>query len=462
MRLTRKALLALTLGFALTLPAVTTRLYASDEIQYFSWLRSVAFDHDVSFENEYQHFWDAGVAHTADAYESFFVRKNEAGRSPNIAPVGSAILWAPFYAAGHLAALARGAPTDGFSQPYISAVAYGSAAYACLAVALSASIARRVVGAGALASLVILVGTPLSFYAYVAPVFSHACSAFAVSLFLWTWLRVRPSWHTGGVIALGAAAALMTMVREQDVLFIGGPALDLLVTAVRRRASAEGPTPTTTLTRALAGGLAGFVCYLPQLVAYDVLNGHPGPSIVVTRKMSWFAPHALEVLFSPSHGFFAWTPLAALALAGLVLIALGRVRGAAPDARWIGACALVMVASQVYVSGAVESWTVAGGFGQRRFVALTPLLVVGLAALFAAPWWRRPRALRIAAVSVVGLCLWWNLGLMAQFGLHRMDRQRLTLRANAWTTFVDLPREAPALVWRYFTDRASFYGLRLQ
>ena len=26
--------------------------------------------------------------------------------------------------------------------------------------------------------------------------------------------------------------------------------------------------------------------------------------------MTWYAPHALEVLFSPAHGFFFWTPLA--------------------------------------------------------------------------------------------------------------------------------------------------------
>jgi hypothetical protein len=55
------------------------------------------------------------------------------------------------------------------------------------------------------------------------------------------------------------------------------------------------------------------------------------------------------------------------------------------------------------------------------------------------------------------LCVWWNLGLMAQFGLNRMDRQQLTLVENARATFLDLPLEAPAIAWRYFTDRSSFY-----
>ena len=40
-----------------------------------------------------------------------------------------------------------------------------------------------------------------------------------------------------------------------------------------------------------------------------------------------------------------------------------------------------MIAAQVYSAGSVESWTVAGAFGQRRFVAITPLLIIGFAAL---------------------------------------------------------------------------------
>jgi hypothetical protein len=46
---------------------------------------------------------------------------------------------------------------------------------------------------------------------------------------------------------------------------------------------------------------------------------------------------------------------------------------------------------------------------------------------------------------------------MAQFGLHTMDRQRLSLRENAWGVFVEVPRLAPSLVYRYLTDRTSFY-----
>src|SRR5207244_3497107 len=120
-------------------------------------------------------------------------------------------------------------------------------------------------------------------------------------------------------------------------------------------------------------------------------------------------------------------------LLGLIVLALKRppappspeaathdAAPAFPDARWIAVCALVMFGLQAYIAGAVESWTVAGAFGQRRFVSVTPLLVLGLAALLA-PGPRRTRWARWTAVAVVAACVWWNLGLMAQFGMHTMD-----------------------------------------
>jgi hypothetical protein len=451
---TRRELLALLLGFVLTLPIVTTRIYASDEVQYYAWLRSWAFDHDVDFENEYQHFYDAGVARNTPFYETFLVRRNEAGRRENYGPVGSAVLWAPFFAVGHLVALATGAPADGYSQPYISAVSYGSAIYGALAVVLSAAIARRVIGRGLAASLIVCVGTPLIFYIYIAPPMSHANSAFAVALFLWVWLRVRDQWSIKGVALLGITGALMTMVRDQDVFFGVGPALDFARHWMRGR--------RPPVAQVLAGTVAFALAYTPQLLAASALHGHFGPSEVVARKMTWTSPHGLQVLFSPENGFFAWTPLALLAVAGLLVLALARVPltsdASEQDAAWIGTLSVIMVAMQAYISGAVESWTVAGSFGQRRFVGLTPLLTLGVASLLQTIADPALRFARAAASVLIAVCIWWNLGLMIQFGTHRMDRQRLTLRENAWTTFVVLPREAPTLAWRYLTDRASFYG----
>jgi hypothetical protein len=124
------------------------------------------------------------------------------------------------------------------------------------------------------------------------------------------------------------------------------------------------------------------------------------------------------------------------------------------DVRRVAGCMLLMVAMQIYISGAVESWTVAGAFGQRRFVAVTIFLVVGLAAFRR---WADSRVARIAANVVIVLCVWWNLALTLEFGTSMMNRQRLDPRRNAYDAFVTLPRAAPKLLYRYFTNRSSFY-----
>jgi hypothetical protein len=456
-----RSFIGLSLVFLLSLPAVTTRLYASDEIQFFSWLHSWTFDHDADFQNEYTHFYQAGPGRNPGFRDTFLERTTEAGRRPNFAPIGSALLWLPFYAVAHGIALVTGRPADGYGPLYIAAVTYSSALYGFLAVLLSAAIARRVLGTSAVSSVVVLCGTPLLFYMYVAPGFSHACSAFAVSLFLLIWLVVRERWTIGGVATLGIAAAIMAMVREQDAFFVLGPMVDF--------ARSTTTSPLRSRLAAAAAGAASFVlAYAPQLAAYQALNGHPGPTRLVTRKMTWTAPHFLDVLFSSQHGLFVWTPLALVAVVGLVLLtcrsstvpltsshasAAGR-----RDAKWIGAIALLMFLAQVYVAGSVESWTVAGSFGQRRFVAATPLLVLGLAAFPTLPWFGR-RAFRIIGAALVLLCIWWNIGLMAQFGLNLMNRQALSPASNARSSFVELPVRMPALVWRYLTDRESFFEL---
>ncbi len=48
----------LALAAVVALPLFTPRIYASDEIKYFATLRSVYFDHDLHYENEYRHFVD--------------------------------------------------------------------------------------------------------------------------------------------------------------------------------------------------------------------------------------------------------------------------------------------------------------------------------------------------------------------------------------------------------------------
>jgi hypothetical protein len=170
------------------------------------------------------------------------------------------------------------------------------------------------------------------------------------------------------------------------------------------------------------------------------------------------------VLASPDNGWFLWTPLALVALAGLGALAVGRSRPAGAgdvndvnDRRWIGVICLLMVATQIYVAGSLDTWAGAGSFGQRRLVGLTVFLVIGLAAALQLA---RAPARRMALVTVVILSIWWNIGLTAQFGMNIMDRLRMEPVRNAYNNFVTIPLELPKLIYRYTLDRESFYESR--
>ena len=254
----RRQLAVLAAAFVITLPLITPRIYASDEVQYFAYLRSLWFDHDVSFENEYQHFWDAGIARSQGFHETYLERQTETGRRISFATIGTAILWSPFYAVADALVglgLAGGGIRDGYGPPYVRAVAFGSAVYGWLAIVLGWAMAHRLgLGRGALAAaLATWFGTPLIFYMYVAPPMAHACQAFAVAAFLFVWLLVRERWTIGGGVALGAAAALMVMVREQDLLIIVAPALDWALAWWRAPEDTLGPPRRRLAGHAMAG-----------------------------------------------------------------------------------------------------------------------------------------------------------------------------------------------------------------
>jgi len=87
------------------LPISLFRLYATDEVQYFAYLRSVYFDGNLDFANEYGYFADLGMQKGDPAVYNALLKDRSSdpplnpitGLYRNVAPVGSAILWSPWY-----------------------------------------------------------------------------------------------------------------------------------------------------------------------------------------------------------------------------------------------------------------------------------------------------------------------------------------------------------------------------
>lgn len=426
----------LALGLLGSLVLVTPRIGESDAIEYFSYLPSLVVDGDLDFTNQYTVFYLEDPEGRAGFKETFLDRSTATGLKLNFGPIGTALLWSPFYLATH--AVVRG---DGMSQPYRTAVAFASAIYGLVGLFLCYRLARRFQGPFASLAAVATLwwATPVAYYLYIAPGMSHACSLFAVALFFTAgYWASSGDWRRWAV--WGASCGLMTLVREQDGFF----ALAALVAAAAPRLQAS---LSDRLKRLCAFGASALAVFAPQLLVYQILNGRPLPSPHVEAKMNWLSPHFFQVLFSPEHGLFFWSPILLLFL-GFGLVFVKREREA-------GLMLLLAFLAQVYISGAVDSWTVAGAFGSRRFVGATAIFAVWGAFAFGA---LEPRLRRLGVAALASVFVLWNVSLMMQFGLGMMSRDRLEWRQIAHNQVHEVPPRFLQVLERYFVAREEMQG----
>ena len=496
--------------FALLLPLATPRVYATDEVQYYVYLRSLRFDGDLDFENDYRRFAElnpaAGIAQSLLQPNRI---RERTGLYGNIAPVGAAIMWAPFFlladALVHLAnALGASIPADGFSAPYTGTVAYASAVYGLLGVLLSYRLARGYATqrASALAAATVWLATPLVWYMFVQMPFAHATGLFLTALFLTIWhetrggggrrpprdssfggdssYRASPA-GSGSLarpsagrsarawLALGLVGGLMTITREQLGLFLLIPALEALLAyaALARRGAwraAAGLVARHTLF------LAAFALALaPQFATYQALNGVPRPAGEVSGKLNWCSPHLIDTLvdYDPapsawcgvtgdftasrppfSRGAFVWSPVLVPALLGLALLWRR-------DGLLLAALALAFLA-QTYVNGAFgTTWHLAGAFGFRRLIECTPIFTLGLALLMdraavRAGWW----PVVLAALALVA----WNAGLAVNATVFNREtglRQGLTW-PDLWRWQLEAPGKLAGRLGDLLFNRCKF------
>ena len=134
--------------FLLTLPLLNPWV-RGDGVGYYAYLRSPLIDHDLNFENDYRGGNDYFVMSRIDANGHLLPDEyTKTGRVENHFTVGPAILWAPVLVPVHFAVVMLdhvGAhiPADGFSRPYLLAMALTTACYGFFSLLLAFRIARK-------------------------------------------------------------------------------------------------------------------------------------------------------------------------------------------------------------------------------------------------------------------------------------------------------------------------------
>lgn len=369
------------------------RIVLGDALHHYVQLRSVVFDRDLKFTNEYLRMYGPGAGQ--DSETEWIVKTNATGHIRNLMPVGPAVLWSPLFlvvTAGVWIADGVGAaayPLDGYGRVFQASAGFSGVFAAGLGAWLAYLAAASLVSrrAAIWATLAVWLSSSALYYSVVSPTYSHAASMLAVSGFWLAFVRTRERQDLSRYALLGALAGLAALMRWQDAILVGVPVWDAF------RARRENGV-TGTIARWAAAGAAAALAFAPQSIVWQRLYGHSLTIPQGSSFMVWGSPALWEVLMSDNHGLFSWTPIVLLAVAGVVWL----VR----DHRQIGVPAAAFVLVSWYVNASVVDWWGGEAFGGRRFVACFPVFVLGTAMIFER-WKARPRQLALIALAFIAL-----------------------------------------------------------
>jgi hypothetical protein len=198
-------------------------------------------------------------------------------------------------------------------------------------------------------------------------------------------------------------------------------------------------------------GLVIFASLAPTYITRAIIYGSPFESgYVPLRNWLWGTPAFGAVLFSSDHGLFSWTPLLILSAAGLVLLWLRE--------KMVGAAFLATALSFYLLISFYPNWDGMSSFGNRFFVSLTPLFVLGLSLTLqeVARWLAREKTAWTVATLGVGLLVVWNLAFIFQWGTHLVPaRGPISWREMAHNQVAVVPVRLSESLRAYLFSRKS-------
>ena len=313
-----------------------------DSVATFAYLRSMLYDGDLSFFNEWSMF---GLIRNG---VTFFSEVTPVGALANHWWIGTSMLSAPFY-------LFLGRTGDGFLGAHGSLLAWTSVFFvatalfiACILITTETQRSRR--GLCVLCASVVSLGTPLFWYTYRFPLGTHGAGALCVALILASlFLQER-----GALVGLTAGLAIATRLQH----FVLIPAIVIIAIVQRRKA------------RWWAEAIgAGALPLAAQAIAWLAIYGTPlgpltrGANLQGVTWMPFRHIALVTVLFDSYHGLLAWSPVIAVAIVGW---AVGWRRN-----RDLALACILMFLGEWIANGTFDRYFWGGmSFGPRRFVDL--------------------------------------------------------------------------------------------
>ena len=422
---------------------LTPWIHGNDGAGYYSYLHSVLIDNDIDFKNEREHFNQTQFIRSIDIdpnTERHFIQY----------PIGTALLWSPYFVFGHTIAFITGMPMDGYSMPYVYMVCLGSAINAFIGIILIYLMLKKYFDKkiAMLSLLTIWLASPLFYYMYLEGSLSHANSFFIFTLFVYFWHETINKRTTKQWAILGFLAGLAFLVRYQNAIILVLPLLEVVKRYNKSLKIKDVKSIINELKNNLISALSFFIIILPQLILLKIKHG----SFIVNYSgefhLNLISQQVIDVIFSSQHGLFNWTPVLFLGLIGLFIMYR-------KNKIMISSFVIIFLLNLFIVSG-WSIWYAGQSFGHRMFVDMTIIFVFGFAALID----KLSKKIKLVYISIFCLALvLWNFGLMIQYGSGMVDPAgAVSFKERLSNNFIEVPKKFLSILQKFIFNRGSFLG----
>lgn len=412
-------------GYHLYLPALV--VHGDPLVKDLEWVERARKDHDAS-----------GTLYQISTLDD--------GRHVIKYPMGLAVVWSPWFMAGHWIAGLAGRPQDGYSAPYDLAVRAGVWIYLLLGLlALRAVLRQRFSEWITVFTLLLLFGaTNLIDQATMGLAMPHLPLFCLYAGILWATLRWTSERRTGRALVLAVLMGLAMLIRPSEAVCVLLPFL--------WRGENEA---TSSFIRAwrlrkqwVAMVLVMLVIGLPQFIYWKAATGHwildtynnPG------EGFDLLSPHTWPFLFSFRKGWYIYTPVMLLATAGIFLLRKHWREAFVP--------VIAFFLLNLYFLSSWTCWWYADSFGARAMVGSYAVMAIPVAALVQLAT-EVSRLRRWATCIVLSLCVILNLFQYRQFKhgiIHSSRMTRAAYMAGFGKTEVPPDMDDLLLVYRSYSE----------
>lgn len=395
-----------------------SKVIREDVIIYYSYLPAVLLHGDVTMKYGQDNSFYADKMWGTDFPGGSFVQKYTWGLS---------FMYAPFFVLSHGLALALDYPADGYSVPYQFGLCLAAIFYVFLGLLVLRKLLRRyftdrITG---ITLLAVFTATNLFYFTLSEGPMSHGFLFFLINLFAWLCLRFHETGKWRFAIWLSFVGGLAFLIRPPHILLW----IIFILYGITSRGTAGEKLQFLWQMRArlLILPIGTVLLFFLQMCYWKTATGSWLYYSYGDERFFWAQPLIPQVLFSFRKGWFIYTPLMLLAVAGFF-----RMR------RFTGAWMLGIVvyfALSLYVISCWWCWWYGGTFSQRSFIDMYGLLSLPLAALLTTL--TRQRTGRVSVAALLLLLTLMNCAQTFQYirGNVHWDSMNAGAWVRSWTSF---------------------------